>query len=236
MCQVKANIIKAEFDVHANEYENELNRWLNQRFGTSKTYVNRAKAQELITLLKLNKDSNALGKLLCLDVGCGTGAIASYLCQNNIKTIGVDLSYHMIQSGQKCAPNQAQCIVSPSTRLPFESGFFDCCYTVCLFHHLSEPDQIKTLREMKRVTKRGGLVTIFEHNPYNPVSQLIVKLSPLDKNVRLLTKSKVNQLFSETGIQTVLQKYILFFPEFMSKLNYLETYMNQWPMGCQYLV
>ena len=89
---------------------------------------------------------------------------------------------------------------------------------------------------MKRVTKRGGLVTIFEHNPYNPVSQLIVKLSPLDKNVRLLTKSKVNQLFSETGIQTVLQKYILFFPEFMSKLNYLETYMNQWPMGCQYLV
>jgi hypothetical protein len=59
--------------------------------------------------------------------------------------------------------------------------------TVATLHHLGEPELVKaTIEEMVRVTARGGLTVIWDHNPLNPYWPLLMSRVPQDADVHRL--------------------------------------------------
>ena len=54
-------------------------------------------------------------------------------------------------------------------RLPFRDGAFDLAITVATLHHITDPGRIaETIAEMCRVTRAGGHVVVWDHNPTTP--------------------------------------------------------------------
>ena len=61
---------------------------------------------------------------------------------------------------------------------PFGEGAFDVSFAVCVLHHVPPPQRLALVSEMARVTRPGGTVAIFEHNPWNPLTRRAVAGGP----------------------------------------------------------
>ena len=101
-----------------------------------------------------------------LEVGCGTGADAQAMAQRvspGGRVIAVDGSRNMIAVAQQRAQGSSLPVefqVADAHRLPFADDSFDASRADRIFMHLESPAQ--ALSEMKRVTRRGGRVLIYE--------------------------------------------------------------------------
>ena len=90
--------------------------------------------------------------------------------------------------------------------------------------------------ELARVVRPGGLVFVFEHNPWNPVTRAIVRDCPLDRDAVLLTAPETRGLLSRAGLEVVEQRYYLFFPRSLGFLRRFEPWLAWLPLGGQYYV
>jgi len=104
-----------------------------------------------------------------LDCGVGTGRpLALQLAQRGCQMYGIDLSEALLA---KCAHNFSQAGESIETvqggleELPFQNGFFDKVYASSVIWRV---DDVETaLKEMQRVTRRGGMVVFDTLNPFH---------------------------------------------------------------------
>ena len=95
-----------------------------------------------------------------LDIGCGAGnmpkAIKHY--RPDLEVWGTDLSQQAIRVAEK-HPEGAKFVPAAGERLPFEDGFFDAVTMFDVLEHFPEPE--KTLAEIRRVLRPGGLFHLF---------------------------------------------------------------------------
>lgn len=99
-----------------------------------------------------------------LEVGCGTGAITARLNQATAGTIyGLDINTTFLRLAQRSDPETRFC-AGDALRLPFASG--SLAAAACHFVLLWLPDPGAALREMARVTRRGGAVAAFAEPDY----------------------------------------------------------------------
>lgn len=87
-----------------------------------------------------------------LDVGCGP---ASRLWRAGMKPCGVDISFSRARAF-------GLAVVASATALPFADGCFDSVWSFGLLHHLPDDEARAAIREMRRVTRAGGLTAIFD--------------------------------------------------------------------------
>jgi len=111
---------------------------------------------------------------------------------------------------------------------------FDCVIMANVMHHVKPPDRNRVLSDALSVLKNGGMVIIFEHNPYNPLTRMVVRSSPIDKDAELVAPKKMSALLTECNI-SVSVKYIVFFPKFLKALRILERVLGELPLGAQYM-
>jgi len=120
-------------------------------------------------------------------------------------------------------------------RLPFTDGRLDLVTTVCVYHHVPLEDRPKLSSEVFRVLKPGGWFCIIEHNPFNPVTQLIVRRTPVDADARLLTARQASRTMREAGFHSIRKRFFLFLPEgLFRKTGRFETFLSGIPLGGQY--
>jgi ubiquinone/menaquinone biosynthesis C-methylase UbiE len=99
-----------------------------------------------------------------LDVGCGPGTVTVDLARilAGGSVIGVDAAPEVLGAARDHAAAVGYGNVSfreaSAYELPFDDGSFDVVYAHQLLQHLSDP--VAALREMRRVTKPGGLVAV----------------------------------------------------------------------------
>ncbi|MGV8977312.1 MAG: methyltransferase domain-containing protein [Cellulomonas sp.] len=99
-----------------------------------------------------------------LDVGCGPGTITIDLAARVLpgEVIGLDRSERVIEAAREAALESGAPNVSFEAgdlyALPYEDASFDVVHAHQVLQHLSDP--IAGLREMKRVTRPGGLVAV----------------------------------------------------------------------------
>lgn len=100
---------------------------------------------------------NLVGELngKTLDVGCGTGIMASLFPNRNI--VGVDPSGEMLQYYK--GSRFIQCFAD---KTPFGDSTFDNIVCRSVLHHVESPDAV--LKECFRVLKPGGHIYIWETN------------------------------------------------------------------------
>src|SRR5262245_42074732 len=94
-----------------------------------------------------------------LDVGCGTGSLAFALSQNrNVKSISaIDFSPIYIEHAQQLTNDpRIQFQVGDACALPFEDASFDHTTSLLVLAFIPEVDV--AVREMRRVTRPGGIV------------------------------------------------------------------------------
>lgn len=102
--------------------------------------------------------------LSVLDVGCGPGTITVDLARTvgpGVVT-GIDTSAAVLEQARATAADQGvrnvEFVEADVYDLPFADGSFDIVHAHQVLQHLSDP--VAALREIRRVTRPGGLVAV----------------------------------------------------------------------------
>jgi hypothetical protein len=79
---------------------------------------------------------------------------------------------------------------------------------------------------------------LFEHNPLNPLTKYLVRTCVFDKDAKLLKNSYAIRLLKYNDFKILVKKFIIFFPRkgVLSKVIFLEKYLQWLPLGGQYFI
>lgn len=146
-----------------------------------------------------------------LEVGCGTGAVLGQIGNETpFNLTGIDIDFPNLAFTQGTCP-EAALTQADGHLLPFADGSFDAVYCHYLLLWVDYPVQI--LREMRRVTKPGGVVFALAEPDH---ASRIDAPAPLDELGRMQTVALatqganiwmgrlLSQYFSEAGLKPVL--------------------------------
>jgi SAM-dependent methyltransferase len=223
--------VKAEFDGYAQQYEALLKDPIRDRFARNSEFFHLRKWFLLRKLLQGQR--RCASQLAWLDVGCGKGELLRCGLGQFAAVAGCDPSEEMLR---ECRDLPVQLQRDPGT-LPFADASFDLVTAACVYHHLGPQQQQALTRDARRVLRPGGLFAIFEHNPRNPATRLIVSRTPVDANAVLLTAAAVRWTLRVAGISPVKTVYYLFLPQALfGHLGFVENLLGSVPFGGQYAV
>jgi tellurite methyltransferase len=98
-----------------------------------------------------------------LDLGCGVGRHVVYLGGRGFRVAGVDISPSGIRlTREACVDRQIsfEGQVSDMTALPWPDSIFDAALSISTIHHHQREGIVRTLEQVKRVLKPGGLLLV----------------------------------------------------------------------------
>ncbi len=150
-----------------------------------------------------------------LDVGCGTGVVASRLADRGYAVSGVDPSTGMLEHLRR-TDRRVEAVQGSATALPFEEGRFDLTMCVAVMHHIAQPEAVRdSLKEMVRVTTPGGLVLIWDHNPRNPYwKNLMARVPQDDGSERLIPEAEIISGLTAGAAAVLSRDQLGFVPDF----------------------
>ena len=221
--------VRPEFDQYAPSYSELLDDPVRNRFAQDPLHFHRRKWSVIQRLLK--RAGVIVSTQRWLDVGCGRGELLEIAGSHFAQAIGCDPSAGMLSFHPSFGMHQQLSLVE----LPFEDRSVDFVTAVCVYHHVHGVARAQLTREIERVLAPGGLCCIIEHNPWNPVTNAIVKRCPVDADAELLTARTAGRLLREAGFQTLSTDYFLYLPEkLFQHLGFLEEMLRRPPFGGQY--
>lgn len=221
-----------EFDRYEHSYREEVERAIGF-VRQDLDFFAKAKARELLGLVERRVGNPS--ELIALDVGCGTGETDHDLGSRFSGFHGVDVSARMIEVASAANPT-FQYQVYDGRTLPFENETFDVVFAICVLHHVPPTNWPRFVGEMRRVTRKNGLVAVIEHNPFNPLTRLTVSRCAFDEDATLLRRKTVERLFDQNGLDRCDARYIMFFPWDGSVLRSIEVCLRRVPLGAQYVI
>ncbi|MDI1264414.1 MAG: methyltransferase domain-containing protein [bacterium] len=222
--------VARDFDDAAADYEAKINASLSFAGREHSFYID-LKREHILRLAREHFDE--VKDLDVLDLGCGLGAYHPGLEGKFHELHGIDVSGQSIQLAAESHPF-VQYSAFDGDRLPYRDGQFSVVFTVCVMHHVPPPQWTGFVAEMRRVIKPGGLALVFEHNPYNPATQYIVKTCDIDKDAVLLRPGKLRRMFAEAGFAQVETRTIISVPPSGPLLSGLDQILGYLPFGAQY--
>jgi SAM-dependent methyltransferase len=221
-----------DFDTYPDGYEDAINQSIAfSHQGVA--YFARRKAAHLLDICRRHLGSPE--EISVVDVGCGVGLTDEYLIPYVRELHGVDLSAGALEQASRRNP-AAQYQSCSTEALPFESASFDLAFCACVLHHVDPDHRDGFASELHRVVRPGGLVLIFEHNPWNPLTRFAVSRCDLDEGVVLLQRRTACELLERAGLRPLERRYIMFFPRGDARIIALERALRSVPLGAQYYV
>ena len=220
-----------EFDHLAKEYERLLDDPVREYFAPGSGFFLSRKIDVLLEFAARHGVNTT--RATWLDVGCGKGELMRAVKPHVARVLGCDVSLGMMS---ECRDLDVVQQVDPD-RLPYEDASVDWVTAVCVFHHIEPKDRDRLVADIHRALRPGGIFAIVEHNPLNPVTQWIVRRTPIDENAMLLTAGSSRRLLRSARLQIVATRYFLYFPERIHKRAApLERALARVPLGGQYVV
>ena len=218
----------AEFDQFGQNYESILNSDI-EFSGENAEYFANYKAECVHDFL----GSDFKGRIL--DYGCGIGMVAGCLKKHfdreKVSVFGFDVSEESV----KAAREKVRDVHFSSDLEKIGQEPFDVIIVANVLHHVKPEERNDFFKQVRSYLSKNGLIFVFEHNPYNPVTRYVVSKSGFDKDASLLNAGEALRLMRENGMDIVEKKYIVFFPGFLKKLRGLESKLGFLPMGAQYM-
>jgi len=222
----------AEFDRHAGSYEESVDDPIRTRFQGSQSDFFHRRKRDLIREY-FGQDRNSTRAMRYLDLGCGKGDLASLLVGDFGAVSGCDPSAEMLASATRVETR----VQGDPGVIPFDDGSFDFVTAVCVYHHVPVAARLNLTREVRRVLSPGGRFCIIEHNPFNPVTRLIVSRTPIDSAAVLLRPSETCSLMKEAGFTVERPRFFLYVPERLySAIGCVERVLARVPAGGQFAV
>ncbi|MDO9436512.1 class I SAM-dependent methyltransferase [Hydrogenophaga sp.] len=222
--------VAKDFDDVATSYSNDLDKTL-AFTGMEHAFFVDVKRDHIVRMAQAHFPD--LTQLDVLDLGCGIGAYHAGLKNRFRELHGIDVSEHSIQLASAKHPF-VRYATFDGVRLPYEDQQFSLTFAVCVMHHVPPAQWASLLRELNRVTRPNGLMLIFEHNPYNPATQYIVKTCDIDKDAVLLRPRTLKKLAQAAGFEALDTKTIISVPPASPVLKRLDSLLGHLPFGAQY--
>jgi len=172
-----------------------------------------------------------------LDFGCGIGHTSDHLAREfpTAEVVGVDTAEKALEyaAGRYGGPRvRFRC----AAEFQEEEGF-DLCYVNGVFHHVEPENRLEVAAVIRRALVRGGYFAMFENNPWNPGTRMVMRRIPFDRNARTLTPPEAERLLEAAGFRRAAPTRSLFyFPRFLSWLRFSEPWLGRLPLGSQYCV
>jgi 2-polyprenyl-3-methyl-5-hydroxy-6-metoxy-1,4-benzoquinol methylase len=140
-----------------------------------------------------------------LDVGCGSGYLATEIPQTPKVIAGVDIEERSVElAADRQAVDLA--VVGDATALPFDADSFDCVILADVLEHFENPDQL--LGECRRVLTEDGRLIV-------SVPAFRWLRGPHDEHnghADRFTRSRLDSVLSKIGFIPVAHRYTNFFP------------------------
>lgn len=217
---------RVDFDEYADQYEDLLKDQLSF-FSNDRGYFSDHKASIA------SKQFAKLPKTV-LDFGCGIGLSLPFL---EAYFPGADLFATDIS--EKSLEHVAS--ANPDVHIVMDNDLdgkaFDLIFVAGVFHHVSPADRPALTKRLSALLSTRGKLCIFDHNPYNPVTQRMVSTCPFDEDAVLLSRNELTNLLKiNTNLEIERRRYCLFFPEPLKALQPLERWIGFVPLGGQYYV
>lgn len=152
------------------------------------TYISTRRAKDWVPYLLPHLQAG----MHLLDCGCGTGTITLDLAELVApgKVIGVDMDNTQLEVARANAQKRGLTNVTFEQgnvyELRFDPASFDTVNSHTLLYHLS--DQLRAIREMRRVLKPGGLIAIADDD-FDTVT--ITPSHPLNERILAIWKNAV---------------------------------------------
>lgn len=223
----------AEFDRVADHYE-EQHRANVAITGEMPEYFAEYKVRVLNGIVQ----RRALATNHVLDFGAGIGNSIPYFRQYlpQASLVCADVSRRSLEIAASRLGSDLATIVIEQSHIPVSDASFDTVFSACVFHHIPHREHIHWLGELARITRPGGLLVVFEHNPLNPLTVHAVNTCPFDENAHLIRARQLARRFRAAGWAEPRVRYHLFFPRVLAALRPLEPLLSVVPFGGQYSV
>jgi SAM-dependent methyltransferase len=218
---------RVDFDNYIANYNQLLND-NTKFFSTNEEYFARYKVDVI-----RRRAGTSVRRLL--EFGCGIGRNIAFLRQAfpDALIMGSDISTYSLAFARKENPD-VQFIHEDET-LPSIGGF-DLILVASVYHHVPITQRQEVTQILFKRLAPGGLLFVFEHNPYNPVTRHIVNTCPYDRDAILIKPSEMKRYLQQSGFFIEHSSYCLFVPPRFSRLAFLENKVGWLPLGGQYWI
>jgi SAM-dependent methyltransferase len=172
-----------------------------------------------------------------LDFGCGIGMTTHYLAKqfDQAELIGVDTSEKVLEYGAE-RYGSARVRFRRLEEMKDEHDF-DLCHISGVFHHIEPTARQGAMARIHRVLRAGGFLALFENNPWNPGTRMVMSRIPFDRDARTLSPPEAKRLLRSAGFtRPPVQWSLFYFPRPLAFLRFSETALGYLPLGAQYCV
>jgi SAM-dependent methyltransferase len=218
------------FDL-SNEYRQMLNQGI-RLSGESQEFFIHGRIESLKFHLPLDFAVRRI-----LDFGCGIGTATAHLAKafSHAEVVGVDTSENALEYALEH---------HGSDRVRFrtlaglsQEGAFDLCYVNGVFHHIEPANRVGAIQNIHCSLRSGGRLALFENNPWNPGTRLVMSRIPFDRDAIPLSPLEAKRLLRDGGFTQPCQAWSLFyFPRLLGFLRFTEGALSRVPLGAQYCV
>jgi ubiquinone/menaquinone biosynthesis C-methylase UbiE len=141
-----------------------------------------------------------------LDLGCGTGTLAVMLKRrySGLEVVGLDPDPKALRRARmkaKRAGVSVQFDEGFADELPYEEASFDRVLSSFMFHHLAEHERAKTLVEVARVLKPGGLLLLVDFVADHSAHGFLNRLFQSHAQMKANSDEHILELMSRAGLR-----------------------------------
>jgi SAM-dependent methyltransferase len=170
-----------------------------------------------------------------LDFGCGLGLGSAALARTfpGAEVVGIDTAEEAIRFAQR---EHGSGRVRFQTLAQFsEEEAFDLAYCNGVFHHIPPAERIRAATLVRKALKPGGQFALFENNPWNPGTRMVMARIPFDRDAITLSPPETARLLREAGFETTRSlRFLFYFPKPLAFLRFAEPWLIWLPLGAQY--
>ncbi len=219
----------AEFDEYAAGYDAVLSQGLAVS-GEDKNFFAHGRIQWLQRCLA-GIDARPQS---VMDFGCGIGSAAPYLLEmlDATDVTGVDVSEKSLAAARHLNRSPCARFLSFNEYEPREK--IDLAFCNGVFHHIPVEDRAAAVGYVYRSLRPGGLFALWENNPFNPGTRLVMSRISFDKDAVTLTSSETKRLLRAGGFEILRTDFLFIFPRILRGLRFVEPLVSRLPLGAQY--
>jgi SAM-dependent methyltransferase len=218
------------FDL-SQEYDAMLNKGL-RLSGEEKSFFIRGRLQDLQSQLPPSFTPRRI-----LDFGCGIGDTTHLLAETfpAAEVLGIDTAEKALQYAE--ATYGTTRISFCPLRLFSANNAIDLCYVNGVFHHIQPAQRLSVVHMIRQALIPGGYFAVFENNPWNPGTRLIMSRIPFDRDAEPLNPPETQRLLRAGGFTYCgPTRFLFYFPRPLAGFRRFERFLVHFPFGAQYHV